>query len=195
MGRASTYGEWEDVGLAFTDEEVASWTPEAWVDQRIDHLGRLVLVLDRRAGLPDVSKPQWSAKAREVLKQKANWYARCRGEGIDWSFLSEFDARSKGGKEITAEAVALEPSVWVDEEEADAIVDLRCFVTMCRRAKLVRAQVKLGNRLANALQNEANAYAHLRKELAASPKGKADGPELDTVSGSSPSDSAIARPT
>lgn len=171
MATATSYDEWEDVGLAFTAEEVASYDPQKWAEDRVTYLVEKARVIQRRSTIPGLGKQVWCEEAAKRLLDVAAWYCRAleipgivREEALDLP-----SAKTADGRKLTSLAQAAEPENWLGALAAEGEVAMRYVVTVGRRASSrpdwKRAQGKQSNKLANCVMKEINVAAHLEAQL------------------------------
>lgn len=172
MAKASVYDTYEDVGMAFTDQEVAEWSPKAWAEDRVLFLIQQARILHRRSTIPQISKPAWSEASAKRLLDVAAWYCRAMElEGISREEMLDLpEPRSAEGRKLTTMAQECEPEDWVGSMAAEAEAAMRKVVTMGRRASSrkdwKKADGKASNRLANCVMKEINLADHLGVQLA-----------------------------
>lgn len=171
--------------MAFSEDELAEVKAVAFGASVADVIRGQVLTLTRRGQLPDLGKPEWNARAVKVLRDQGAWMRKCVGaEGWLEVEADELPSpKTKEGKALNAEALALEPAEWLEERIAQADTWLKSWVTMARRAGAVQGWVKaqwsLSNKASNGLVQYRAALDHLKAELDSQPKRKA-GPVIDT---------------
>lgn len=156
MASASTFDEYEDVGLAFTESTLQEWDPKAWAESRVVYLMRRATVAQMMADSYMVVGPQATmAKAHSLVVDIATWTCRAMeltGVNRDpqWS--------GKQTKSMKADALRLSPVEWTEEFRADAEVAMRSVVTLGRRAagvcRWTKAQRSASNKLANCVGKE-----------------------------------------
>lgn len=170
MARSAVYDKWEDVGLAFSVEEVADYDPKVLGEKRIAHLMDAALVMERRSTLPKIDKPAFCHQVARDLLNRATGYCRALTlPGIDKSAaLTLPHAGSAEGKALTARAVNMDIDAWLVEEIARVEACLRYAVSIGRRAESRTGWRKtdrsLSNKLANALVQEHKRWTLLREE-------------------------------
>ena len=181
MARSAVYDEWEDVGLAFSAQEVAEYDPKALGEKRIAHLLESALVLERLSTIPKAEKPKWCHDAARDLLTRATWICKALTlPGIDKAAALELPpASSAEGKAITAAAQRLDLDTWLEEEISKAEACLRYAVSIGRRAESRpdwrKQDRSLSNKLANALVNDHKRLQFLQEQFYALPvKAKVD---------------------
>lgn len=178
MARSGAYDEWEDVGLAFTEEQAQSFDPQALAETHLRYLCDNLRILERRAQLPDVSKPVWFQQAAKRLKSRITWLAVAASlPSVDVAAVCELpDPKSAEGKELTKRAQMMEPEPWLGQMQADCNAHLTQLVTLGRRAATVqkwgKAQHSRSNKIANALHGDLNTSKILEELLQSLPKPK-----------------------
>lgn len=180
MATATAYDQWEDAGMAFSDEELAAWSTEEWVTQHVEELVDLCRLLKRRQELPGFPKPAWVGKAFQTMRNVATWYCVAAGvAAIDeeeaWTLPSP---QSKEGKALTKLALDLDVAAWIGLRREVVEADLRRLVTIGRRCagsgRWNKAQKKQSNKVVNALVREAHAVDTLEKLYDSLPHAKED---------------------
>jgi hypothetical protein len=175
MATAVAYDQWDDPGLAFSEEEIAGYLPTALATQRIEMLcyQHRVILRAVQVGAP---KPVFWAKAAAKLLDVASWYAQAVGvTGIDREACGQLpDPKSAAGKELTVVAQRLEPDSFITALAVDAELQMRYVVTIGRKcagatpiSKWGKKERSLSNKLANAVKKEID-LAHKLSELLAS---------------------------
>lgn len=183
MARAVKYDEWDDPGMAFSDDSIAEYDPASWAEAHVAGLTYSVRVLRRHAELPKATKPQWSTSAADALEKVAGWFCvALRIEAPSAEAFQPPNPKTKEGKEVTKEAQKIDLEEWLRSHHSAAIVAMRHVVTIGRRAagpqKWAKAQHSANNRLANALENEVRVFNRLAEEMSArrkSPEKEAEG--------------------
>lgn len=165
MANAKAYDSYEDVGMAFSDDDCAAYDPEVWATERVTYLREGELLLRRRTEL-DLSNPKWWQAQHVRLKNLIRWY--CVALVLPLEEDEDLPApTSAAGKRITAKAVSLEEAGFVGEWQANAEAALRYVVTIGRRSskdwpKSMRSQ---SNKLANCVVREVNICQLAESEL------------------------------
>lgn len=155
MAISAHYDEYEDVGLAFTEEQVASYSIPAAAQERVDVVIRELHLLKRRTQIPDVPKFEWHQLAIKKLLPTVTWMVQVAGlEGRsaeEWLELP--DSASAAGKALTKEAQLVEPLDWCAAGVQDVANALAFHVSITRRSgRFTRgADKSLSNKYANAL--------------------------------------------
>lgn len=169
MATAGAYDEWEDVGMAFTEEDIASYDPQKWADQHALDLVQRIKVFLRHAELPKVEKPDWWSKAADRYIDVITWLCVATEiPGIDREAIRTLpDAKSAEGKVLTKEALDLVPEEWLGYCSEANEADLRYVVTIGRRCGKGwgKRNRSLNNKLANALVRERAALLKLEDLL------------------------------
>lgn len=173
MARSAQYDEWEDAGLAFSDDELAAFELDAWCLNHLEEMEERLKVLARRQTIPNVSKPEWTKKAGTTILGKAKWF--CVAAGLPAMDLDELfdlpDAKSADGKALTQAAQALEPVEWLPGYRTELEGEVRHLVTIVRRLPTpTKAERSKGNRVVNALLREIDGIEHLQALLDSLPK-------------------------
>lgn len=164
MGVAIAYDAFEDVGMAFSDEQVASFVPSAWAEGRVKELLHQVLVIEKYLSIPNAAKEQWWRKTQAKLIDVVTWYCQVAViPGIDRSVVRVLpSASSSEGKALAVSAHQLADSgAWMSAWLAELAQEMRCFVTLSRRcASAVRISgwkkhdKSVANKIANAIKRE-----------------------------------------
>jgi hypothetical protein len=170
MAKAALYDQYEDVGMAFSDEEVAGWDPVAWGEGRVTYLLQQSRVLLRRSEL-NLGKDEWWILAAKTVYETATWYCYALElPGLDKEIAQALpSANSKDGKALTGMALDLDPDVWVTTFTAGAEAALGFTVTIGRRALSregwTKKQTRMGNKLANCIMKEVSGGRRLEAKL------------------------------
>lgn len=178
MARSAAYDQWEDVGMAFTEGEVASFDTQAWAEQQLRELCEQLRVLFRRSQIPKSSKPEWSNKAAKALRERVTWLCKAAElPTIDFEKLYDLpDPKSVEGKSLTEQAQRLDPEAWVGELVNRTEAQTAWLVTISRRAgrkqQWKKTQWSLSNRVVNAVAGNARTLRMLQTQLESLPKGK-----------------------
>lgn len=161
MASASAYDHWDDPGLAFTEEDLASHDPQKVAEVRVAALLHRFQVAKRRAELPDLEKPQWWAEVSKRLLDVVTWYCvALEIPGINREAAQELPpASSQEGKALTKEALNATPSDWLAEWAEEAESSARYAVTLGRRCigkGWPKRNRSLSNKMANCFTKELN---------------------------------------
>ena len=182
MATATSYDEWDDAGLAFTEALCQEYRPQKWAEEHVAQLAASIRILKRKVDLPDIEKPEWWKKALSVMERNASWYC----VAMEIPALEAEDAaapgpQTKAGKAITMAAQALEPRDFLTDLQASAEANMRYVVSIGRRCMgnrtvsgWVKMDGKFSNKLANCVMKEITSCAHLEKQLDSRKKSKAE---------------------
>lgn len=172
MATASAYDQWDDPGLAFTEEDLAGWDVKVMAEERVaDLLARTRLAL-RRAELPDLPMPDLWKEASKSILNAATWW--CQAVTIPGVVREEATtlppADSPEGKALTKEALNAEAAEWLAEWLADVEASLHHLVTIGRRCVTKgvwkgKEKKSLSNKAANALMKEYSLITKLEAML------------------------------
>jgi len=171
MATASSYDEWEDVGMAFSEETVAEWSPKEWAEGRVTYLVQQARIMQRRSTIQGLGKQVWCEDAAKRLLDVAAWYCRAMEiPGINREEALELPSpKTADGRKLTSAAQAAEPENWLGALAAGGEAAMGFVVTLGRRASSrpdwKRADGKLSNKLANCVMKEINVAAHLESQL------------------------------
>jgi hypothetical protein len=161
MATAKAYYEWEDVGLAFSDNELASYDPFWFAQKRVDAMAEHLLIVERKLTLA-IPMSIW-VQAKVFLVQDINWITTPTvALGTESPLpLKLPDPKSKEGKALMVRCNELEPKDWVGLWYKDARNAMRHLVTIGRRCNTQRSvsgwkqeDKKASNRLANSVMKE-----------------------------------------
>lgn len=172
MATAIAYDQWDDPGLAFTEEDLASWDLKAFGNERVEYLLRWHRLFLRRAEIPDMPKPEWWKEFVKPLLNAATWYCHALGlEGVMTDAASTLPpAASEEGKALTKDALNADPSDVAHEIMGDVEVALHHAVTIGRRCvgkgAWKKEQKSLSNKLANCLMKERSLAEKMEAALA-----------------------------
>lgn len=178
MAQSSRYDEFEDVGMAFTDEEIAAYDMQAVALERVGVLTELVL---RPAKRKLQLKPQYPTFVGQMIKITTGvvtWYGtalelpRTR-EDLEAAF-ARMDPETDEGKAITIQAQQMNYEDLLLSWEAQVIGVMRKHVTIGRRCSTAtkvsgwkKADKSMSNKLANCIVREMDAVEKLTKSLEA----------------------------
>lgn len=186
MATAVAYDDWEDPGMAFSEEELLAFDPCAWMATHLRTLADEMVMWQRRTELPDMPKP-WMA--REILVRMVrtmSWSASTAcgkplEEVVGWQNHTDIvlpDPTSKEGKALSQRALNCDAEAWLGERRAHVEGDLRIVVTTMRRRfgikKPAKAVRSAGNKFVNCLVRELNLLDTLKKELDKQPKSRTE---------------------
>lgn len=181
MARAAAYDEWEDAGLALSDDEVNSYQPVQVGQKRVAQLSMAVRLLLRQVetGQPKTATIQDAANR---LLDAATWYCRALGlEGINREELTTLPKASTAeGKKLTAQSLKLPAPDLLRSLREKAEADMRYAVTIGRRCEGPRRAAggwskenrSASNRLANSINKEMNAIRKALDAWASTTKGE-----------------------
>lgn len=159
MGVAQKYDQYEDPGLAFSEEDCTTFDVQAWAVGRVETLTWMAHVWNASLNLPKPQKPK-------VVRRAIGYVVGCVGL---YTVKAEIPGRSQ--EEVTGEPpFSSEVKSWaidllnsgversVEEWVGSVNREMTHFVTLCRRAKGAQSWTKkersMANRLANALEIE-----------------------------------------
>lgn len=157
MAKAVVYDEFEDVGLALTDEAVREWDMEAWALERVDYLVFHARVLLKRASIPGMDKVDWCEEFAKGILDCAAWYCRItETEGLDREAARTLPSPQSGqGKMLASSAQGIDSKDYLSGFAGDADRAMVHVVTIGRRCThWKKADQRLSNKLANAVNKE-----------------------------------------
>lgn len=166
MATARLYDQWEDAGMAFTEEDLESYSPQRWAEQRIEKMMGRYVVVCRRAELAE-DKPQWWKDFASGIKKVVGWY--CVAMELPKMEMDSASASLTAGKRLTAQARDLTPEVALGVWQTDAEAAMRHVVTLGRRCAgrgWKKGERSLSNKLANCVMREHTLAAKLERQLA-----------------------------
>lgn len=182
MATAEAYDDWDDPGLAFTDEQCKEYDPKAVAAVRVNELLGLVPLAIRRSQLGEKSK--WWTDIAARMTDCVTWYCVVAGlPGIDRAALHA-QAEMVDKKALTQLTVAArdigEPEEFLAVWQARVRSEMVQHVTLGRRCagsrKLsgwTKADRSMSNKIANALMKEINVVSKMAEALTARTKGEA----------------------
>lgn len=171
MATALVYDAYEDVGLAFSEEEVEAYSPQALAEARRDHLLDQWAVTFKRSQLAGVEKPVWWKDAAKKTLDCAGWICvAVEVPAFDRDSLVEGlpAPETADGKKLARRALDLTPEDWLGAWEANAEACMRYTVTLGRRSVTKHKNKntkRLSNKLANAIMREIQAVQRLESLL------------------------------
>jgi hypothetical protein len=157
VARSAAYDEWEDVGLAFTDQEVAVFSTQLWAETHLKELCDVVRVLLRRTQLPNMVKPKWQEQALKMMQGRVTW---CSVAGdlpaVDMEAVCALpDPKTAEGKLLTQRALAAEPEAYLASVRTHWSGLVTWYVTISRRAASVQSWKKAEHSRSNKVANAA----------------------------------------
>lgn len=157
MARSGAYDEWEDVGLAFTDQEVATFSAQLWAETHLKELCDVVRVLLRRTQLPNMIKPQWQEQALKMMKGRVTWLSVAAAlPAVDLDAVCDLpDPKTAEGKQLTQRALSAEPDLYLASVRAHWSGLMTWYVTISRRAASVQSWKKAEHSRSNKIANAA----------------------------------------
>jgi hypothetical protein len=173
VGIARSYEAHVDPGMAFSEEGVKGFSPQAWAADRVDELCNRLVVVQRLVGVDDISVAVWWKEVVQRLEQVVGWY--CVAMTVPTPLpLPQLDPRSKVGKALTAKAINLDPGSWIDAFGTDALVQLQhvaslgqACVTNRELSGWKKQDNKAVNKLLNCITNELRMARKCQEELSA----------------------------
>lgn len=179
MATAEAYDDFDDPGLAFTDEQVKEYRPQIVASVRVNWLLEHIPLVLRRSQLGE--KAQWWTKVGHKMVDVVTWYCVVAElPGID---REELMKEPEAEKALTLAARKLgEPDEFLAEWASLIRTEMVQHVTLGRRCSSARAisswgkrERSISNKVANALKKELDATGRLGSVLAsrtASKKGE-----------------------
>lgn len=174
MATASLYDQWQDSGLAFSEEEVRVFNPKQWAEAHVLELASAARTFCRLAELPDHEKPALVKDICRGLLNRAS--ALCKFMELDG--FDEDEARSlpppstTAGKKLTKLALEVDVEQWVHAFANQAEVAMTHVVSLGRVCALSRTvsgwskkERSLSNKLANQMNNELQLAEKFRQAL------------------------------
>lgn len=168
MATANSYDRWEDPGMAFTEEDLASYSLASVAEGRVEACLERWRLAMCRADVGETVK--WWTHAGKLLIRNASWYCVVAGlpglvtEGVSATLPTP---QSKEGKALKQKALETEPGDWLAAWQSEAEAAVAHAVTLGRRCvpSWSKGEKKMSNRLCNALLNEVRSCEKLRGEL------------------------------
>jgi len=179
MATAEAYDDWDDPGLAFTDEQLGEYDAKAVAAVRINYLLETIPLAVRRSQLGEKVK-WWEGVAARQL-DCVTWYCVVAGlPGVDRAEV--YASAEPEGKALTALTVRArdlgEPDAYLAAWTASVRSEMVQHVTLGRRCtnsrKLsgwTKADRSMSNKIANALMKEINVVGKMHEALTARTKG------------------------
>lgn len=181
MATAEAYDDWDDPGLAFTDEQCKEYDPKAVAAVRVNELLATIPLAIRRSQLGE--KVKWWETVAAKMTDCVTWYCVVAGlPGIDRAALHTLPT-DKALTALTVRARDLgEPEDFLDVWRASVRSEMVSHVTLGRRCAGSRklsgwgkAERSMSNKIANALMKELAVVQRSADSLTARTKGVADG--------------------
>lgn len=171
MATARAYDAYQDTGLAFSEDEIREYDSQVWAQERVERLGKIQLVLMRKAELTD-SKPKWWDGFAKRVAQIVGWY--CVAMEVPKPPTPTLpDPHSAEGKRLTIQAQELDEDDALGKWRSSADKSLRFVVTIGRAcggnrpvSGWKKKEVRLSNRLANCVMREVQLADKMEEELA-----------------------------
>lgn len=184
MARAQAYDEWDDPGMAVSEDECLAYSPQEVAQGRVKEVVQAVRLL-LRMNQTGQDKPATTEASAKRLLDVATWYCRAAGlEGVSRDEVTTLPAPSTAeGKKLSASALKTTAPDLIAMLRERAEADLRRSVTLGRRCegarradgKWSREDRSASNRLANAILKEATTCEKLLELWASTTKGASDG--------------------
>lgn len=175
MATATQYDQYEDVGLAFSTEEVTGFDAKDWMRTHLVRLVEQMPVFLRRKQLEGLDHPWISWEIVRKLGDKVSWSCTTALEmpindvfGVAavsqlWEALP--DPKTPEGKALTKKALDVVPRDWLVERREMLEADMRWIVTIMRRQNAVLGSA--GKPVSKSIRRWQNKYVHcLYRELA-----------------------------
>ena len=171
MATAAVYDEWDDPGLAFSEEQVAAYTPQVVAAVRVNWLLENAPLALRRSQLGE--KSEWWRKVADKMVDLITWYCVVAElPGVDREAIYELP----DGKALTALTVEArrigDPENFLAEWRSEVRSEMIQHVTLGRRCSGSRTisgwgkrHRSISNRVANSLYREATTCSHLEGML------------------------------
>jgi hypothetical protein len=171
MASAAVYDQFEDAGLAFSDEELKAWSVKEWGEERLAYLVAKRSLPLRSSQLRDAPKVAYTGKLVKAMADCITW--NCIALGLRNVTVGEMDdlpsPPEKAGQELNVAALSWRGEIgpWLDMWESEAIVELQHLVTIGRRCGSIwkKADKSLSNKAANCLMREINVCTKYRNIL------------------------------
>lgn len=180
MATAEAYDQWDDPGLAFSEEQISGYEPTAVAAVRVNELLELIPVVARRAQLGE--KAKWWESVGAKMLDVCSWYCVVAElPGIDREGALEVTADGSALRKLTVAARDLgTPEDFLAEWQGKADAEMRQHVSLGRRCASSRKlsgwskrERSISNRVANALFKEQAAIARLSTSLRSRTKASA----------------------
>jgi hypothetical protein len=179
VATASVYDEWDDPGLAYTEEQVSAYTPQAVASVRVNWLLEHVPIVLRRAQLGE--KPEWWHKVGEKMVDVVTWYCVVAEiPGIDREMIFDLGLSDDEMKKLAVAARKLgEPEEFLAVWRSLVRSEMIQHVTLGRRcagsrkiSQWGKRERSISNKVANALFKEAEVINRLETMLVSRTKSK-----------------------
>lgn len=180
MATAEAYDQWDDPGMAFTDEQCAEYDPKAVAAVRVNELLGYIPLALRRSQLGE--KAKWWESVAAKMTDCVTWYCVVAElPGIDRAALhaqAEL-VDKKAMTQLTVVARQLgEPEEFLERWQAAVRTEMVQHVTLGRRCAgsrkisgWTKAQRSLSNKIANAVIRELHVIQRSADALTARTKG------------------------
>ena len=171
MASATAYDQYEDAGLAFSDEDLKAWDIKEWGEERLVYLVAKRSLPLRSSQLRDAPKPVFTAKLVKAMADCITW--DCLSLGLRNVTAGEMDdlpsPPEQAGQELNVAALAWRSGIgsWIDQWESEALIELQHLVTIGRRCGSIwkKHERSLSNKAANCLMREINVCTKYRTVL------------------------------
>lgn len=181
MATAEVYDEWDDPGLAFTEEQVAAYTPQAVASVRVNWLLEHIPIVLRRSQLGE--KTEWWRKTADKMVDVATWYCVVAEiPGLDREMIFDLGLDDAEMKRLAVAARKLgEPEEFLATWRSLVRSEMVQHVTLGRRcagSKKIsswgKREKSISNKVANALFKEATVIGRLETMLVSRTKSKTE---------------------
>lgn len=179
MARSTTFDEWDDKEVAFSGEEMEAFDPGKAAEAHLEWLKDRAREVFRAQELVKggrMADSKFLRHAARFMVSRMTWLSTRAGLELDMDSVHFLPSpTTKEGKAITARAVAMD-SKWAAECQAQAEMDLRRYVTLCRRAGggWSKAEWSVSNKTANAMLTNVSTFRNLDRLLNPKPPGSKD---------------------
>lgn len=173
MATAEAYDDWDDPGMAFNDEQVESYEPQACAAVRMNWLLGSIPLAVRRAQLGE--KAKWWETVAAKQADLVTWYAVVAElPGVDREGLLGVDGVDGADlRKLTVGARDMgDPLDWLAEWSSMVDQEMRGHVTLGRRCATSKKmsgwgkrERSISNKVANALHKEQTTIARLALQL------------------------------
>lgn len=179
MATAEAYDQYDDPGMAFTDEQCAAYDPKAVAAVRVNALQNYAPLALRRSQLGE--KAKWWEKVHAKILDVMSWYCVVAEiPGIDRELMHKLPTDDKELRKLTVDARNLgTEEEFVVRWHGEAVAEMMQHVTLGRRCSLSKKmsgwgkkERSLSNRVANAITKEISTIERLTEMLASRTVGK-----------------------
>jgi len=174
MATAVAYDQWEDAGLAFSEDQLKNFSPTLVAAARVNWMVEQIPIVLRRADLAGL--PKWWQEVARKMEDVMGWYCVVAVlpavDRVDLHSLVNAGTPAERKKQtLAAHSLGTEMeflNAWHTEVRG-TMIELVTLGRRCSSSTAVsgwkKADKKMANKVANAVDREAHAIDVLRQQL------------------------------